>query len=78
MDAVMVRARELLVEDMPDIYASFKDEAKKGSLAVGKLADLTVLDRDLTAIDPTQIADTQVLATMVGGCFEFDHVGFTP
>ncbi len=58
-------------------YAAF-DEAKKGSLEVGKLADLTVLDRDLTTIDSTEIADTQVLATMVGGSFEFDHVGFTP
>ena len=38
MDAVMVRARELLVEDMPDIYASFKDEAKKGSFQHQKLA----------------------------------------
>lgn len=58
-------------------YAAF-DEAKKGSLAVGKLADLTVLDRDPTAVDPSTIAETQVLATMVGGTFEFDQVGFKP
>ncbi|MDA3040762.1 MAG: amidohydrolase [Actinomycetota bacterium] len=56
-------------------YAAF-DEGKKGSLAVGKLADLTVLDRDPTAVDPTSIADTRVLATMVGGSFEFDQAGF--
>ena len=58
-------------------YAAF-DEARKGSLAVGKLADLTVLDRDLTTVDPSTIAETQVLATMVGGSFEFDRGGFTP
>ena len=37
-DAVTKRARELLAEDMPDIYASFKDEAKKGSFQHQKLA----------------------------------------
>ncbi len=51
-------------------YASF-DEGRKGSIAVGKLADLAVLDRDLTAIEPDTIADTGVVATMVGGSFEF-------
>lgn len=55
-------------------YASFEED-RKGSLEVGKLADLTVLDRDLTTIDPGEICDTQVLATMVGGSFEFDSIG---
>jgi len=43
------------------------EEASKGSLAVGKLADLVVIDRDLFAIQPTQIKDAKVLLTMVGG-----------
>ena len=51
--------------------ASF-DEERKGSIAPGKLADLTVLDHDLTTIDRDGIAETSVLATMVGGTFEFD------
>ena len=55
-------------------YATF-DEADKGSLDVGKLADLVVLDRDPTTIDPATIAETEVLATMVGGSFELDHLG---
>jgi hypothetical protein len=42
---------------------------------VGKLA---VLDRDLTAIEPDGTADTDVLATMVGGRFEFDAPGLGP
>lgn len=48
------------------------DEQRKGSIERGKLADLVVLDRDLTTIDPDGIGDTEVLATMVGGRFEFD------
>jgi predicted amidohydrolase YtcJ len=50
--------------------ASF-DENNKGSIEVGKLADLTVLDRDITTIDKSEIAGTGVEATMVGGRFEY-------
>ncbi|MDX2378594.1 MAG: amidohydrolase [Acidimicrobiia bacterium] len=51
------------------------DEHRKGSIQAGKLADLVVLDHDLTAIEPDGIAETTVLATMVGGHFEFDAAG---
>jgi predicted amidohydrolase YtcJ len=43
------------------------EEASKGSLAAGKLADLVIIDRDLFAIPPAQIKDARVLLTMVGG-----------
>ena len=43
------------------------EEASKGSLATGKLADLVVIDRDLFAIPPVQLKDAKVLLTMVGG-----------
>ncbi len=49
-------------------YASY-DEARKGSLAPGKLADLIVLDRDIFTVDPMEIAETKVLATMIDGQF---------
>jgi predicted amidohydrolase YtcJ len=48
------------------------DDVRKGSIEPGKLADLVVLDRDLTSLEPDGIAETEVLATMVGGRFEFD------
>jgi len=38
-----------------------------GSLMPGKLADLVVLDRDIFECPPMEIAETQVLATMIGG-----------
>lgn len=42
-------------------------EAQTGSLEVGKLADLIVLDRNVLKIPAEQIAQTRVLMTMVGG-----------
>ena len=44
-----------------------REEADKGSLEVGKLADLAVLDTDILACDPAAIRATQVEATVVGG-----------
>jgi predicted amidohydrolase YtcJ len=43
-----------------------------GSLSPGKLADLIVLDRDIFACDPMAIAETKVLATMIGGQFVYE------
>jgi hypothetical protein len=47
-------------------YASF-EENEKGTIARGKLADLVLLDRDLTRIAPETIRQTRVLTTIVGG-----------
>ena len=47
-------------------YASFEEKIK-GSITVGKLADLVVLADDLTAVDPHTIKDIPVERTMVGG-----------
>ena len=52
-------------------YASFEDGIK-GSLERGKLADLVLLDRDLTQISPVAIRDARVLMTIVGGRVVYD------
>jgi predicted amidohydrolase YtcJ len=44
-------------------------EHEVGSLQAGKLADLTVLSRDLTRIDPQEIPGTPVLRVMAGGAW---------
>jgi predicted amidohydrolase YtcJ len=47
-------------------YAA-KEETLKGSLAVGKLADITVLSKDIMTIPEDEIPSTQVAYTIVGG-----------
>jgi predicted amidohydrolase YtcJ len=47
-------------------YVTF-EEHLKGSLEVGKLADLIVLDRDSLRCREGEIKDTRVLATMLEG-----------
>ena len=47
-------------------FASFEDRIK-GSIEVGKLADLVVLAEDPTLVNPEKIKDISVEATMVGG-----------
>lgn len=51
-------------------YAS-GEEAIKGTLTPGKLADLVVLSQDIFAIDPMAILETQAVATMLDGKFVY-------
>jgi predicted amidohydrolase YtcJ len=50
-----------------------REEHLKGSIEVGKLADLAVLDRDLLEIDPVGIKDIQVDMTVLGGAVVFER-----
>jgi hypothetical protein len=47
-------------------YASF-DEAEKGTIEVGKLADFTILSDDLFTIEPDMIEKVKVKMTVVDG-----------
>ena len=49
-------------------YAS-GEEAIKGTLSPGKLADMVVLSQDIFAVDPMSILDTEIVATMFDGAF---------
>jgi predicted amidohydrolase YtcJ len=53
-------------------YASF-EEAEKGMLRMGMLADFVMIDRDLTRVAPETIRDAKVLMTVVGGRVVFDR-----
>ena len=55
-------------------YASF-EEGQKGTLAVGKLADLVVLSRDITQAPPAALLDTKVLLTVMDGKVMYEMAG---
>ena len=55
-------------------YAAF-EEGRKGTLEVGKLADLAVVDRDLFRIPPEAIRAAGIATTIVGGRVVFDGRG---
>jgi hypothetical protein len=47
------------------------NESDLGMIETGKLADLTIVDRDLFTCDPMAIRDTVVLGTVVAGEFKY-------
>jgi predicted amidohydrolase YtcJ len=47
-------------------YANF-EEKLKGSIEVGKLADLTVLSKNLLTVEPKEFLTTNVVYTIVNG-----------
>ena len=65
-DQKMTRAEALRSYTVNGAYAGF-EEALKGSLAAGKLADVTVLDRDILTCPEDEIPATRVLYTIIGG-----------
>jgi hypothetical protein len=53
-------------------YITF-EEAVKGTLEPGKLADMIVLSDDLLTIDAERILDVEVETTIVGGRVVFER-----
>ena len=59
-------AEAIKVNTLNGAYAS-KEEALKGSITTGKLADFVMLAEDPHTIDPEKIKDIQIVRTVVGG-----------
>ncbi len=49
------------------------EEDIKGSITPGKLADLVVLEEDVTRVPIDKIKDIRVMATMIDGIFLFER-----
>lgn len=62
----LTREEALQSYTLNNAYAAF-EEAIKGSLSVGKLADITVLSQNLLTVPEEKIPATEVLYTIVGG-----------
>jgi predicted amidohydrolase YtcJ len=65
-DQKMTREEALRSYTINGAYAGF-EEGLKGSLTPGKLADITVLSRDILTCPEDDIPGTEVLYTIVGG-----------
>jgi len=65
-DQRMSRMEALKSYTLNPAYAAF-EESSKGSLKVGKLADMTVLSKDITTIPEEEILTAKVSYTIVGG-----------
>lgn len=76
-------------QSLPDVEAAIRaytinaakimrSENTTGSLEVGKVADFIVVDRNVFEVSTDQIANTQVLLTVVGGREVFRRDGFSP
>jgi len=65
-DQRMSRMEALRSYTLSNAYAAFEEDIK-GSLSVGKLADITVLSKDILSCPEEEIRSAEVLYTIVGG-----------
>jgi predicted amidohydrolase YtcJ len=62
----LTRAEALALFTTDNAYAMFA-EKRRGRVAAGQDADLTVMDRDVTTTAPAEILQARILMTIVGG-----------
>ena len=65
-EQAMTRLEALESYTIAPARAAF-EEAEKGTLTVGKLADVTVLSHDILTVPDEELASAQVVYTIVGG-----------
>ena len=71
-DQRLSRTEALRAYTLSAAYAAFEEDIK-GSLEVGKLADITVLSEDILTMPEEQIPSTEVVYTIVGGSIEYQR-----
>ena len=69
----LTRDEALYSYTMANAFAAFEDE-DKGSIEVGKYADITILSEDWINCSDEEILDTEVLYTIVGGEVKFEAI----
>ena len=65
-DQRISRAKALRAATLGNAFLTM-EEGEKGSIAVGKLADLTVVSEDLLTASDDALASAEVLMSIVGG-----------
>ncbi len=71
-DQRMTRMEALQSYTINNAYAAFEEDLK-GSLTVGKLADIVVLDRDIMTVPEAEIANARVDMTVLGGAVAYER-----
>jgi len=71
-EQAMSREEAIYSYTMAPAYAAFEEDIK-GSLEVGKLADIVVLSNDLLNCSEDEILNTQVAMTIVGGEVKYQN-----
>ena len=67
----MSRLEALRSYTLSGAYAAFEEDIQ-GSLEPGKLADITVLSKDIMTIPEDEIPSAEVVYTIVGGIVMYD------
>jgi len=73
-DQRMSRMEALKSYTINGAYAAFQEDTR-GSLKVGKLADMTVLSKDILTIPEEEISTAKVVYTIVGGTIAYSATG---
>ena len=68
----MTRTEALRSYTINSAYAAF-EEQYKGSLEVGKLGDVVVIDRNILSVPDAELADARVDVTIVGGVIRYER-----
>ncbi len=68
----MTREEALRSYTSNNAYAAFEEDLK-GSITVGKLADLAVLSRDIMTVELTEIPGTEIDYTILGGEVRYER-----
>jgi predicted amidohydrolase YtcJ len=68
----ITREQAVIAYTLTSAYAEFM-EKDKGSIAIGKFADLAVLSQDIFTVPPQELPKTQAVLTLVGGKIVVDR-----
>jgi len=74
-DQCLSREETLKCYTINGAYSSF-EESSKGSLEVGKYADLVIISENLLECEAEKILDAKIMLTAVGGEVKFEQEGF--
>ena len=71
-DEAMTREQALRSYTINNAFAAFEEDVK-GSLTPGKVADITVLSKDILTIPDDEIRTTEVVYTIIGGEVRYEN-----